>query len=89
MITKTIPISTKIVICYTVKQGILFIVRQKINRNIDNSMIRISQWRESHCRTTTNVRRKKEFQKSNPVRVIVRDPSRKLTIRVRSSVPPE
>ena len=28
----------------------------KVNGNWDNNMIRISQWRQSHCRTNTNVR---------------------------------
>ena len=41
-------------------------------------MIRISQWREGHCRTNTSVRRKKEIQKSRTVRIIVWDPSRKV-----------
>ena len=40
--------------------------------------IRISQCRESHGRTNTSVRRKKEIQKSRTVRVTVRDPSRKV-----------
>ena len=31
----------------------------KVNRNWDKNMIRISQWRKSHCRTNTSVRRKK------------------------------
>ena len=39
---------------------------------------RISQWRESHCRTNTSVRRNKDIQKSRTVRVTVRDPSRKV-----------
>ena len=50
MITKTIPISTKIVISHAMKQGILFWVYWKVSGNWDNSMIRISQWRESDCR---------------------------------------
>ena len=41
-------------------------------------MIRISQWRESHCRTNTSVRRKKDIQKSKTVRATVIDPSRKV-----------
>ena len=43
MITKTIPISTRI----DMKQGILFWVYWKVNENWDNNMIRISQWREA------------------------------------------
>ena len=42
-------------------------------------MIGISQWRESHCRTNTSVRRKKEIQKSRTVRITVRDASRKVS----------
>ena len=41
-------------------------------------MIRISKWREKHCRTDTSVRKKKEIQKSRTLRVTVRDPSRKV-----------
>ena len=41
MITKTIPIGTRIVICYTMKQGIPFWVWWKVNGNWDN-MIRIT-----------------------------------------------
>ena len=41
-------------------------------------MIRIPQWRESHCRTNASIRRKKEIQKGWIVRVTVRDPSRKV-----------
>ena len=59
MILKTIPISTRIVISYAMKRDIPFWVSQKVNGNWDNNMIRISQWRESHCRTNTSVRRNK------------------------------
>ena len=59
MIRKAIPISTRIVICYAMKHGILFWVCWKVNGNWDNNIIRISQWRESHCRTNTSARRKK------------------------------
>ena len=48
MITKTIPISTRIVISYAMKRGIPFWVYWKVNGNWDNNMIRISQWRDSH-----------------------------------------
>ena len=58
MITKTISISTRIVISYAMKWGIPFQVYWKVNLNWDN-MIRISQWKESHCRTNTIVRRNK------------------------------
>ena len=59
MITKTIPISTRIVISYVMKQGIPLWISWKVNGNWDNNMIRILQWGESHCRTNTSVRRKK------------------------------
>ena len=49
MITKTILISTRIAISYAMKQDILFRVQWKVNGNWYNNMIRISQWRESHC----------------------------------------
>ena len=75
--TKTILISTRIVISYTMKWSILLWVWQKLNGNWDN-MIRISQWRENHCRKNASIRRKKEIEKSRTVRVTVRDPSRKV-----------
>ena len=78
MITKTVPISTRIVISYAMKRGILFWVWQKVNRNWDNSMIRISEWGKSHCRTNTSVRRKKQIQKSRTARTTVRDARRKV-----------
>ena len=59
MIMKTIPISTRIVIGYAMKRGILLWIWWKVNRNWDNNMIRISQWRESYCRTNTGIRRNK------------------------------
>ena len=59
MITKTILISTRIVISYAMKRGILFWFYWKVNGNWDNNMIIISQWRESHWRTNTSVRRNK------------------------------
>ena len=76
MTTKTIPISTRIVISHVVKWNILFWVYWKVNRSWDN--IRISQCRESHCRTNTSVRRKKEIHKCRTVRVTGRDPIRKV-----------
>ena len=56
MIPKTIPISTRIVTSHLMEQGIVFWVYQKANGNWDN-MIRISQSRESHCRTNNSIRR--------------------------------
>ena len=62
-----ISISMRIVISYTMKWSILFLVYWKVNGNWDYNMIRISQWRENHCRTNTWARRKKETQKSRTV----------------------
>ena len=59
MITNTIPISTRIVISYVMKRGILLWVYWKVNGNWDYSRIRISQRRESHCTTNTSIRKKK------------------------------
>ena len=39
-------------------------------------MVRISQWRESHCRTNTSVRRNKSRRAG--LRVAIRDASRKV-----------
>ena len=58
MIRKIIPIS-RIVISHAMKRGILFWVYWKVNGSWENNMIRISQWRESHCRTNTSIRKKK------------------------------
>ena len=77
MITKTVPISTRIVISYVIKRGIPFCVWWKVNGNWDSN-IRFSQWRESHCRTNTRIRRNKSIQKSRTVRVTIRDLSRKV-----------
>ena len=59
MVTKTILISTRIVISYEMKRGILYWVYWEVTVNWDNNVIRISQWIESHCRTNICVRRKK------------------------------
>ena len=42
MITKTIPISPRIVISTAMKQDILLLIWRKVNGNWDNSLIRIS-----------------------------------------------
>ena len=59
MILKTIPISTKLVISYVMKRGISFWVYWKVYENWNNNMIRISSWRERHCRTSISVRKNK------------------------------
>ena len=51
-----------------IDMGILFWVYRKVNGNSENSTIRISQWKERHCRTNTSIRRKKEIQKSRNVK---------------------
>ena len=53
VITKTTPISMRIVKSYGMKWAIPFWVWWKVKRNWDKNMIRISLWRESHCRTNT------------------------------------
>ena len=78
MITRTVPISTRIVVSYTKKRSIPLWVWRRVNGNWDNNMIRISEWRESHCKTDTSFRRCKQIQKSRTVRVTVRDPGRKV-----------
>ena len=78
IITKTIPISMRIVITYAMKRGILFLVYWKVNGNWDNNVIKISQWRKNYGRTNTSIRRKKEIQKRRTVRVTLRDLSRKV-----------
>ena len=77
LITKTVPISTRIVISYAMKRSILLLIGWKVNGNWHNNTIRISQWRESHCRTNTSIRRKKQIQKSRTMRIAAWDPSRK------------
>ena len=59
MITKTILISTRIVICYVMKWGILLWIWWKVNRNWDNTWSECPRWRKSHCRRNTSVRRNK------------------------------
>ena len=60
MITKTAPMSMRIFISSAMKQDILlWWVWQKVNGNWNDKMIRIPQWRENHCRTNTNIKRKK------------------------------
>ena len=54
MITKTIPISTRIVISYAMKWSIPLWIKWKVNENWDNNMTRISQWRESHQKKKIN-----------------------------------
>ena len=78
IITKIIPVSTRIVMSYAMKQGILLWIRLKVSGNGDNNTIRISQWKESHYRANTRIKRNKSIQKSRTVRITVWDPSRKV-----------
>ena len=55
-----------------------------------------SEGRESHCRSNTSIRRKKEIQKYRTVRITAWDPSRKVNHLIKVvwdspslSVPPE
>ena len=64
MIMKTIPISMRIVISCAMKQGILFWIWWKVNGTWDNNMIRISQWRQSHWRTNTSVRKRNKSKRA-------------------------
>ena len=77
MVTKTVPISMRVVISYAMKWDILFWIYWKVNGNWENN-ISISQWREYYCRTNTSTRRNKSTQKTTTVRVTVRDLSRKV-----------
>ena len=47
MITKTVPISTRIIISYAMKRSIPLWIRWKVNGNWANSMIRIFQWNQN------------------------------------------
>ena len=52
-------------------RSILLWIWWKVNGNWDKKMIKIPQWRESHCRTNTSNRRKKEIQNNRNVRITV------------------
>ena len=78
MITKTVPVSPRIVKSYVMRQGILLWIWWKVTGNWDSNMIRISRWTESHCRTNTSVRRKKWIQKGRTMGITVWNPSRKV-----------
>ena len=58
IILKTAAIIARIIISNVMKWGILLRIWWKTNENWDSNMIRISQWRESDCRTNSNIRRK-------------------------------
>ena len=64
MITKIVPVSTRITISCTIKRGIPFWVCRKVNWNQDNNMIRASHRRESHSVTNTSSRRKNKSKRA-------------------------
>ena len=47
IITKTVPVSRRIIISYAIKRGIPFWLWRKVNGNWHNNMIRISQWKKA------------------------------------------
>ena len=59
IIMKTIPISTRIVTKNVMKRGIALWMWCKVKVNWDDNTIRVSQWRESDCRTNISVTRNK------------------------------
>ena len=59
IIMETAPISMRIVVNYAMKWGITIWAWQKVIGNWKSNMIMISQWRESHCRTSTSIKRNK------------------------------
>ena len=62
MITKTVPISTRVVISNAMKRSIQLWIWWKVNGNWDNNMIRISLWRDQildQIRSNTSIRRNK------------------------------
>ena len=64
MITETFPVSTRIVISYAMKWGVPLWIWWKFNGNWGKNMIRISQWRENHCRTNTSVKERNKFKRA-------------------------
>ena len=75
MIMKTVPISMGIVKLYNeTKHLVLSLLESQWKLR---QQMRISQWRESHCRTNTIVKRKKKIQERT-VTFKIRDPKRKV-----------
>ena len=73
VITKAVPISTRIFISHALKQCIPIWVWRKVNGNWVNHIIRTSQWKGSCCRINTRARRKNWIPKSRTVRKTLRD----------------
>ena len=81
-IMKTFPISMRIIISYAMKRGIPLWIWWNVNGNWENNMTWIFQWRESHCRTNTSIRKRNKSKRAR-----LRESQsgiRKLTIWVRS-----
>ena len=96
MITRTVPITTRIVTSYVMKQGILFWVWWKVNGKWDNHMIRIYQWREAIVKQILVSHKKNKSKRAGLGTSQPGIQVRKLTIWVRSfesspgpSVPPK
>ena len=62
--TKFKYILSWIVISYAMKLSIPLWISWKVNGNWDNKMIRISKWRESQCRTNSNVKGRKKSKRA-------------------------
>ena len=62
MYTNTVPINTRIAIGYAMKWGIPFWFWWKVHGKRGNKIIKICQWRESHCRTKLASKTAKESQ---------------------------
>ena len=76
MIMKSVPISMRIAKLYNEMRHLVLSLLQSQWKL--RQQIRVSQWRESHCRTNTIVKTKKEIQERRTVTFKVRDPSRKV-----------
>ena len=55
------------------KMGHLVVNLMESQWKLRHNMIRSSQWRQSHCRTNTSIRRKKKIQKSRTMIITVCD----------------
>ena len=64
IITKTVPISTRIVKSNERRWGIPLWISWKININWDNNMIRISQRRENHVEQILVSEKRKKFKRA-------------------------
>ena len=78
MITKTIPVSTRLVISCAMKRDIPLWIWWKVNGNWENNMIRIFQWRKT---IVEQILASEEINKFKRARLweSVWDPSRKVS----------